>query len=86
MSERNKPHLGRTYNGDREKPYDSLELAGSDPEGTAATADNVDIDGTRTDVGVNAARHATELQNMIDDNRAITDRFRHPDAGPTGQK
>lgn len=84
MSERNKPHLGRTPKGDREKPFESLEYDGRDPEGTAGAADNVDIDGTRTDVGINATRHADEVQRMIDENRAITDRFRHPDAGPTG--
>ena len=83
MSERHKPHLGRTLDGDREKAYDSLEYDGTDPVGTAGVADTVQLDGARADVGVNAARHAEEIQRMIDDNREVTEKFRHPDAGPT---
>jgi hypothetical protein len=86
MSERHKPHLGRTPHGDLEKPYDTLELAGTDPQGTAGVADSVDIDGTRSDVGVNANAHADELQRMIDNNREDVEKFRHPDPGPTGQR
>ncbi|GJG87745.1 hypothetical protein tb265_29260 [Gemmatimonadetes bacterium T265] len=86
MSERTKPHLGRARDGDLEKPYDTLELAGTDPIGTAGVADSVDIDGTRSDVGVAANRHADELQRMIDNNRDCVDRFRNPDAGPTGER
>ena len=85
MSERTKPHLGRALDGDLEKPYDTLETAGTDPIGTGGVADSVDIDGTRSDVGVNANTHAEELQRMIDNNRENTEKFRHPDAGPTGQ-
>ena len=86
MSERTKPHLGRTPHGDLERPYDTLELAGTDPQGTAGVADSVEIDGTRSDVGVNANRHADELQRMIDNNRDCVDKCRNPDAGPTGQR
>jgi hypothetical protein len=86
MSERHKPHLGRTRDGDREKPYDTLELDGNDPLGTGGTADSVALDGARADVGVNASRHADEIQAEIDRNRACVDRFRNPDAGPTGHR
>ncbi len=85
MSERTKPHLGRTLDGDREKPYDTLELAGTDPEGTAGVADTVLLDGARSDVGVAANQHADALQRMIDNNRNCVDKFRNPDAGPTGR-
>lgn len=83
MSERHKPHLGRRTDGDREKPYDTLELDGTDPQGTGGTADSVALDGARADVGVNATRRADELQAAIDRNRDCVDRFRRPDAGPT---
>ena len=76
MSERHKPHLGRTRDGDREKPYDTLADAGNDPIGTAGVADRVKLDGAEADVGVNATRHADEVQRMIDDNRACVDKFR----------
>ena len=86
MAERTKPHLGRTLDGDREKPYESLEYDGVDPVGTARVADSVRLDGATADVGTNATRHADEVQKMIDKNRDCVDRFRSPDAGPTGQK
>jgi hypothetical protein len=86
MAERTKPHLGRSLDGDREKPYDSLEYDGVDPVGTAGVADTVRLDGAVADVGTNATRNADAVQKMIDDNRACVERFRHPDAGPTGQK
>ncbi len=86
MSDRTKPHLGRALDGDLERPYDTLELAGTDPVGTAGVADSVVIDGTRSDVGVAVNQHADELQRMIDNNRDCVDKFRNPDAGPTGQR
>lgn len=86
MAERSKPHLGRTLDGDREKPYESLEYDGVDPVGTAGVADQVQMDGAKVDVGVNATRHADDLQRKIDNNRDCVDRFRHPDAGPTKQR
>jgi hypothetical protein len=86
MAERTKPHLGRTLDGDREKPYESLEYDGVDPIGTAGVADRVQLDGAAADVGVNAARHADEIQKMIDSNRDCVDRFRNPDAGPTDHR
>lgn len=86
MSERTKPHLGRRPDGDLERPYDTLELAGTDPEGTGGVADSVDIDGTRSDVGVHANSHAEEVQRLIDNNREDVEKFRHPDPGPTGER
>jgi hypothetical protein len=86
MAERTKPHLGRSLDGDREKPYESLEYDGVDPVGTAGVADSVRLDGAIADVGTNSTRRADAVQKMIDDNRACVDRFRNPDAGPTGQK
>jgi hypothetical protein len=86
MAERTKPHLGRTLDGDREKPVESFEYDGVDPVGTVGVADSVALDGARADVGVNATRHADEVQKLIDKNRDCVDRFRSPDAGPTGQK
>ena len=85
MSERNKAHLGRTLHGDREKPYDSLALDGVDPIGTGAVADSVRLDGAIADVGVNATRRGDDLQAKIDQNRDCVDKFRRPDAGPTGR-
>jgi len=86
MSERNKPHLGRTLDGDRERPVESLAYDGDDPVGTGGVADSVALDGARADVGLNATRHADEVQRAIDNNRACVDRFRNPDAGPTGAR
>lgn len=86
MAERTKPHLGRTLDGDREKPYETLELDGVDPIGTAGVADSVRLDGAIADVGVNATRRADDLQKKIDSNRDCVDRFRKPDAGPTGKR
>ena len=86
MAERHKPHLGRSLDGDREKPYESLEYDGVDPIGTAGVADSVRLDGAIADVGINATRHADTVQKMIDNNRDCVDRFRNPDAGPTGQR
>jgi hypothetical protein len=86
MSDRNKPHLGRKLDGDREKPYDTLVDAGDDPIGTGRVADQVQLDGARADVGINATRHADEIQAEIDRNRACVDKFRHPDAGPTSAR
>lgn len=85
MSERHKPHLGRTRNGDLERPVQSLEYDGNDPQGTARVADSVDVEGTRVDVGTNATRHADQVQKAIDDNRACVEKFRRPDAVGGGE-
>ena len=86
MSDRTKPHLGQRLDGEREKAVESLAYDGNDPMGTAGVADSVQLDGARADVGVNATSHADEVQKLIDQNRDCVDRFRAPDAGPTGQR
>ena len=83
MSDRHKAHQGRTLHGDLEKPVDSIADVGRDAFGTAAAADSVRVDGAIADVGVNATRHADEVQALIDQNRDIVDKFRNPDPGPT---
>jgi hypothetical protein len=86
MSERHKAHMGRTLHGDLEKPVDSIADVGRDPIGTGAAADSVRVDGAIADVGVNATRRADQVQALIDNNRDCVDKFRRPDAGPTGQQ
>jgi hypothetical protein len=83
MSDRHKAHQGRTLHGDLEKPVDSIADVGRDAFGTAAAADSVRVDGAIADVGVNATRHADEVQALIDRNRDCVDKFRNPDPGPT---
>ena len=86
MSDRQKPHNGRDRSGHFKVRQDDVEEKLADPNGTAYIRDEVRLGGAVEDTGAQAGLRADELQRQIDENRAISDRFRHPDAGPTGQK
>ncbi len=85
MSDRNKPHNGRDTAGHFKVRQDDVEDKLADPRGADFIADEVRLGGAVEDVGSQAGRRADELQREIDRNRDCVDRFRRPDAGPTGQ-
>jgi hypothetical protein len=86
MSDRHKPHNGRDRSGHFKVRQDDFEDKIADPNGTDYIADEVRLGGAVEDVGAAGGLRAEELQRQIDRNRDCVDRFRHPDAGPTGQK
>jgi len=86
MSDRQKPHNGRDRSGHFKVRQEDFEEKLSDPNGPAYITDDVRLGGAVEDVGLEGARRADELQREIDLNRKCTERFRHPDAGPTGQR
>ena len=86
MSDRNKPHNGRDTSGQFKVRQDDFEDKLADPNGADYIADEVRLGGAVEDVGLEGGRRGQELQREIDRNRDITEKFRHPDAGPTGQK
>ena len=86
MSDRQKPHNGRDTSGQFKVRRDDVEDKLADPNGADYIRDEVRLGGAVEDVGLEGGRRADELQRQIDESRAISDRFRHPDAGPTGQQ
>ena len=86
MSDRQKPHNGRDRSGHFKVRQEDFEDKLTDPNGPEFIADDVRLGGAVEDVGLEGGRRADELQREIDVNREVTERFRHPDAGPTGQR
>jgi hypothetical protein len=87
MSDRNKPHNGRDTSGHFKVRQEDFEDKLTDsPDGPQHIADDVRLGGAVEDTGIEGGRRGDELQGEIDRNRAVTERFRHPDAGPTGQR
>lgn len=86
MSERHKPHNGRDRSGHFKVRRDDVDAKLEDPNGADYIRDEVRLGGAVEDVGTQAARHADDLQRKIDSNRDCVDRFRNPDAGPTGHR
>jgi hypothetical protein len=86
MSDRQRPHNGRDRAGNFKVRQEDFNDKLADPNGAAFVADDVRLGGAVEDVGLEGGRRADELQREIDKNRACVDRYRHPDAGPTGQQ
>ena len=86
MSDRNKPHNGRDTSGHFKVRQDDFEEKIADPNGVDYIRDEVRLGGAVEDISAEAGRRADELQREIDKNRDCVDRFRRPDAGPTGQR
>jgi hypothetical protein len=86
MSDRNKPHNGRDTSGHFKVRQDDFEDKLADPNGPDYIRDEVRLGGAVEDISAEAGRRADELQREIDRNRDCVDRFRRPDAGPTGQR
>ena len=86
MSDRNKPHNGRDTSGHFKVRQDDFEDKIADPNGVDYIRDEVRLGGAVEDISAEAGRRADELQREIDKNRDCVDRFRRPDAGPTGQR
>ncbi|AHG90532.1 hypothetical protein J421_2995 [Gemmatirosa kalamazoonensis] len=86
MSDRQKPHNGRDRSGHFKVRQEDFEDKLADPNGPEFIADDVRLGGAVEDVGLEGGRRADELQREIDVNREVTERFRRPDAGPTGQR
>ena len=86
MSDRHKPHNGRDRSGHFKVRQDDVDDKLADPNGADYIRDEVRLGGAVEDVSAEAGRRADELQRKIDNDRDCTDRFRHPDAGPTGNR
>jgi hypothetical protein len=86
MSDRHKPHNGRDRSGHFKVRQEDFEDKLADPRGPDYIADEVRLGGAIEDVGLEGGVRGQDLQNKIDKNRDCVDRFRNPDAGPTGQR
>ena len=83
MSERHKPHNGRSTNGNFKVKQTDVDEKLADPQGEEFVRDDVRLGGAVADIGPQAGLRADDLQARIDANRDCVDRFRNPDAGPT---
>jgi len=86
MSDRQKPHNGRDRSGHFKVRQEDVDDKLADPKGSEYITDDVRLGGAVEDTGVEGGRRGDELQRQIDLNRACVDRYRNPDAGPTGQQ
>ncbi len=86
MSDRNKPHNGRDTGGNFKVRQEDFGDKLADPNGVDYIRDDVRLGGAVEDVSLEGGRRGDELQAQIDKNRECVDRFRRPDAGPTGQQ
>ena len=86
MSDRQKPHNGRDTSGHFKVRQDDVDDKLADPNGTDYLRDEVRLGGAVEDTSADAGRRADDLQRQIDKNRDCVDRFRNPDAGPTGHR
>ena len=86
MSDRQKPHNGRDRSGHFKVRQEDFDEKLTDPNGPEHITDDVRLGGAVEDTSSEAGRRGDELQRQIDLNRACVDRYRKPDAGPTGQR
>ena len=76
MSERNKPHNGRDQSGHFKVRRADVEELLEDPKGADYLRDDVRLGGAVEDTGLNAARHAENIGNLIERNESET----HPES------
>jgi hypothetical protein len=73
MSDRNKPHNGRSVTGEfKVRQVDVDELL-EDPKGAEYLQDDVRLGGAVEDVGMNASQSGERISRMIEDNRFDVD-------------
>jgi hypothetical protein len=80
MSERNKPHNGRSLDGHfkvRQADVDDLQ---TDPNGAEFIRDDVRLGGAVADTGPQAGQHGAHVSELIEENRDIVKKFADPRA------
>jgi hypothetical protein len=75
MSDRNKPHNGRDRSGNFRVKQEDFDDKVTDPSGPEFVADDVRLGGAVADTGPQAGQRAEHLQEMIDEDREITDKL-----------
>jgi hypothetical protein len=79
MSERNRPHNGRSLDGHfkvRQADVDDLQ---TDPEGADFIRDDVRLGGAIADTGPDAGRHGAHVGELIEQNRDNVSRSVNPE-------
>ena len=83
MSERNKPHNGRSVDGAHRVKRLDVEDTRTDPQGEDFIRDDVRLGGAVADIGAQAGQRAVEIGERIAQNREDVKRVaEQPDAGP----
>jgi hypothetical protein len=75
MSERHKPHNGRDSSGHFKVKQADVEELRTDPRGEEFVRDDVRLGGAVEDVGRNAGTHGKRIEELVDENRANTERL-----------
>jgi hypothetical protein len=79
MSERHKPHNGRSLDGHfkvRQADVDDLQ---TDPDGAEFIRDDVRLGGAVADTGPAAGQHGTHVGELIEENRENVKKFVDPE-------
>jgi hypothetical protein len=69
MSERQKPHFGRDRDGHRKVRQEDVDDLITDPDGAKHMRDDVRLGGAVADTGLEGARRAKEIGEMVQGNR-----------------
>ena len=74
MSERNKPHNGRDRSGHFRVKHEDVEDLRTEPGGEDIIRDDVRLGGAVADVGVEGAKRAQRIGDLVAENRENVDK------------
>lgn len=69
MSDRHKPHTGRSLSGDRKVKMEDVEDKLADPQGVDFVTDDVRLGGAVADIGAHAGERGAEIGDLVRENR-----------------
>ena len=69
MSDRHKPHTGRSLSGDRKVKLEDVEDKLEDPQGAEFVRDDVRLGGAVEDIGAHAGERGAEIGELVRENR-----------------
>lgn len=69
MSERNKPHNGRDTSGHFKVKRADVDDLVTEPNGEEFLRDDVRLGGAVEDVGIDAGKHGTRIEQLIENDR-----------------
>jgi len=83
MSEREKPHNGRDRSGHYKVRHVDVEDLRTEPEGEDFVRDDVRLGGAVADTGVEGARRAQHIGELVEENREQVKRVVEPERPPS---
>lgn len=79
MSDRNKPHNGRSLDGHFKVKQADVDDLQTDPKGEEFIRDNVRLGGAVADTGPSAGTHGAHVGDLIEENRDNVKRLVDPE-------